>query len=831
MKSPVPEREVFFLEETQRPDVGWMNYEGVAYHDLYYDDFRIDDSPELSAFLHRSHVFNRAMRWIRSNECILCVSDSGNLQLTGSAGVSEWLTGSLNEVSLDGNCSIFESKSLRRRDAAVLPNLQFHVGQHPILSVRVDETNAEWQIVVAVKGRGGEPLFVSDWYSGAQELTVDLAGSLAVAGYERQFAELIIALVTWVDDPAPVRLRFDAALKPSATIVLPLPIVREVGSPFSVIALILDEEGRPTFDAAEVVHASLGTRQVQLEPDETAGFWHASCPAVEAGEHVFRVVLRSGDERRSTVRVVEATYYEFDVDRNAVTLDGVIQGPLTGSYQGGFFVQGGALVQGSERWADWVATGRDGEDLLYWEALTPGELDSRFAFLSGCGWDLLYLSQHYGFWEKLDAGGRIAPAGAEQLGLYLQIAARHELRVIQALTIYPYMAVLGRAPHLQGTPPESSYLAWGFTDDQWADPSSPFTEHWYGYLSDFVRLFGIDPTLFALSMSGEGDFLAGPERVNATQQYVAALGDRHIFLCEPIHETQKIPDEQCANFSPPLRGGRTYFLGHEIEPEVDLGVEFKLFQLGRVYMAEGSWAPSHRYVRLHHELGTERGSEETWTGTQRYRVRLRDSLYLAFVHGLPIVMTWDEASAEDEHRILAEARTLIDWSIPMRRPPLIVRVDNANAVGEGRRRLAAVEDLCQRRSVGYALTRTSSENVWFDATDPAAILKMADDIRTPLEISPGYGASLFEQENRTLAAYIFNRNGKPVEQPQWLAGRLHRSPSPTRLSLRSFDVQENRICVWDLDRQQIVHDAPNVGDTTIELGMTDHDYLVLRTRI
>jgi hypothetical protein len=88
-------------------------------------------------------------------------------------------------------------------------------------------------------------------------------------------------------------------------------------------------------------------------------------------------------------------------------------------------------------------------------------------------------------------------------------------------------------------------------------------------------------------------------------------------------------------------------------------------------MAEGSWATMPRYNRFHYEVNRDfRGSPHCWTGTERYRIRLRDTFWLGLVHLLPVMNTWDEAIAEEEHLLLRHIRGQVDWN-QVFAPPLL----------------------------------------------------------------------------------------------------------------------------------------------------------------
>jgi len=85
-------------------------------------------------------IFNRAIQCHDKglDSCILCYSAGGDLMLTGVSQISSWHYDSTNVVTNAGDFARFEKRStIPCRDCAVLPALQFHLGQHPHLDVTV----------------------------------------------------------------------------------------------------------------------------------------------------------------------------------------------------------------------------------------------------------------------------------------------------------------------------------------------------------------------------------------------------------------------------------------------------------------------------------------------------------------------------------------------------------------------------------------------------------------------------------------------------------------------------------------------------------------------
>lgn len=387
----------------------------------------------------------------------------------------------------------------------------------------------------------------------------------------------------------------------------------------------------------------------------------------------------------------------------------------------------------------------------------------------------------------------MAPHGAEQLALYLAVASRHDLVHIQGLSHCPYGTKVFSDAYpgeFQRTPPDARYLDAGFKDTDFKDPTAePFTSMFHEYLRQFVSLFGEDSSLLGMSASSEGDWVVGPDRVNDTYRFVAARDPNHVFLTEPINEMDVLPEELCFGFEPSLRGSRTYWIADEVFPEIDLGIEYKLLRtVAGAYVAEGSWPNPTLHRRLHEIFGDGR-SNATWIGSKRYRLRLRDTLYLGLVHSLPLFLTWDEAVAEDEHRVFDEARRRVDWGKTFAEAPVALLVDSTNVLGEGRLRLAEYERYftsvplaCRYVTPGDPVPSTAG--LVIDARVPFRIPVLEDSLAmsSPIATSEGFGTSYAWTEDRTtLLAYICNASGHVEREAEWsVDGTVSRSRSSSR---------------------------------------------------
>ena len=856
----------FWEDSETRPAYVWENREDVIYHDLEYPVGQVPvgpsshltatanaaefvNLPEFRPFMHRVWVFNRAMQWHDKglDGCLLCYSDPAGLALTGEHQVSAWHTGEKNSLTHSGASTTFEKKSGRRRDAAVLPAFQFHLGQNPKVELAVSEATSDWQFCISIKGRSGPPFISTGWQSGPRKLSFDVANELRQRGHTLNFAELHFVMGTWTkESSAPSAVTFEVTLPGHAAVVTCLPVIRSLATAQSqgvpVIAVALDERSQRLGNGRVKLSARVQEQIVPME--ESGGFWKAKLHDLKLGEHQV-TITSEGDVNGTTtipVRVTDGAYFTFDKERRTMRYRDEPTGPLTGSYQGMFPFRDVGLpseriVNEQAEWDAWDRTQAPGEHMHGWEALTETELDSRFAYLQRSGWDVLHLHQHWGCWERLDGGGRIAPYGAEQVALYMRVAARHGLVHNQALSSYEYAADRN-LKLIGGTPPWSSYVEAGFKDEDWLKPGdTAFNRMFHEYLRDFVLLFKEETALFAMTTSGEGDQENGPARTNDGFRFVRSLDPNHAYLSEPILFLSKLPRELTAAFEEDTFGGRTYGIGSEIFPEYDMAVEFKFFQMGRNYKAEGEWPSSNMYTRFHYDaLRDEPAARESWLGTLRYRNRVRDALYLGFVHRLPLIVSWDEQMTGDEHIILRQVRELVNWKQEFATPKVAVRVDDANTHGNGRANLAEFEKAFARLPLAYYLIEPNAQapegTVVFDARQPyqqPRFTRFRDEI--PLRISEGYCASYTcSQDRQTLLAYVYNVTHH-TDQPQWISGRYHRIPKPAALkvALQNLTPGALKYRLFDLNEKKLVRKDTLNERTSVDLGSTDHDYFVLVT--
>jgi hypothetical protein len=848
--------ETFYSETDSRPEFVWMNREDIFYHDLDYPSV-IGEAPEYCCFLRKAWVFNRAMQWVRDEGAILCYEAAGEVPLTGDKQVSAWFTGTDNKVAQDGDHTRFEKNSPRYRDCLVLPSFQFHSGQHPVLALEVAEANTDWQLVVSLKGRGGRPQIATPWNAGPGRVEIDLASAMQRQGFDWNFPEVHIVIGTWNQDRGHAsRLRFRARLLPRSAVVACLPVIRTAerarreGVPLA--AVVLDAQGQHLGKEGVRVYASIGERNYPLA--ETAGLWKTRLKDLPPGDHIATIVAEgsSAAPTRTDVRITDGRFYRLEKGQQWLNRDGKLIGPLTGSYQGTLFFRNAGetdenLVQTQAEWDSWDRSRPDSEHMHYWESWKAEEIDERFRFLRQCGWDLITLHSCWGQWERLDAGGRIAPHAAEQLARYMRIAGRHGLAHLQGLSSGPY-GHPDQRPSYGGTVPYSRYLEEGFETKHFMEPGTGprFDELFHQYLKDFATLFSDETALFGMTACGEGDFFIGPPRTNDTMHYLRRFDQNHFIPAEAVLMLSGLPSKKTAGYEQQLFGGRTYSIGSTTIPEDDLGLKWKIYQMAGLYMAEGSWCTMPEYNRFHKEVLQE-SPQQVWTGTELYRRRVRDSLYLGMVNLLPIMNTWDEYFSEDEHLMVRQIREQIDWQTRFAWPRLVIQIDDAigKHSSRDRDRVARYESHFARLGLMYRTIpideKVSSDALFvIDGRQPFQPLRFQSEGGTlpdalkqemPLEIRGQYSVNYVWSEDRhTLLAYVYNVSSH-LRRRIMLGGTYHRIPKAAPLSFRFRNLPDAklRMRLYDLDTKLLQFETPVNAGAEYDLGTSDHDFFILVT--
>lgn len=751
-------------------------------------------------------VFNRSMVWLDAKAgadgAVICYSSPSPLLLTGRRGVSRWYTAKANRLSApDDELTRFEKRDPAADvDHASLPPLEFHVEQNPTAELEVTRASHPWQLLIVVKGRSGPPLYVSPWQAGPGKLTVDVRKLYRRKGYGLHFAELQFALATWTAQPGEeATVDFRLRLGASAVVVASLPVIRTAGRAaregVPICAVVLDRSGSRLGAEQVAVTAAVGRTPVQLSEGKE-GIWKGNVGGLPEGEHTAALRATFKDGRREAlrcdlaIRITDGQFLAYDPKLRLLTRAGKPIGPLTGSYRGHPMFKGIAtaeesLLHGQQQWDARKGDRHEGQHgahggpkygFHWWESLTEKELDADYAYLARCGWSVVHLCQGWWVWERLDAGGRIAPHGAEQLFLLLGAARRHGLHLHLALSHYP----LGKQ-----SAPYAQYLEAGYKPADYGDAGSKFHRMFQGYLGQFAAIFRDETAISAFTAAGEGDPHCGTTFVNTVHDFMKARDGNHLFVCE----------ERRGDWKPVLNGLRTY--GIDRKPDEVIPIWFKgLAARGSAFMAEGLF------------WGYSDGARQT----QRYRQRVRRTFYTGLAYRIPILMSWEERVVEDERVVFDQVRRGVDWTTPFARPRLAIRGD---------KNLEAYERSLSRLPLEYAR---------LDGQQPAPqetllVINADEPFRQPAFVSDGgvlpdaLKADMpLRLPSHLAASYSWSRDRGTllafIHRPAWIDAPAEPAPS---LACRNFPAGKLPYRLFDLEAKKAVLEGELDGGCTLRL--------------
>jgi hypothetical protein len=773
-----------------------------------------------------SWVFNRAMSWLDKraglDDAIICHGTQSPLVLTGGKGASRWFgpgDAALESIG-DDVTRLVKTGDTTTWDHAHLPPLQFQIEQNPAAELEVVEATHPWQLVIVVKGRSGPPFYASPWQARPGKLTVDLLGLYRQKGYTGHYAQLHFFVAVRTDGAAgPSIVDFRLRLSGREAVAPCLPIIRTAaraekeGVP--VYAVVLDRAARRLDKDAIAVTATLRNATITLA--EKDGVWEGRFRNVPVGEHQVQIeafwkpeaakrthwLIEPGHRVKSRldVRVTEGRFLGYDPQLCLLTKDGKPLGPLSGSYRSQVMVtrvgtDAEALVQGGEQWRAVQGDRHEGQHFNhggpnytfhFWESFTEREMEADYAYLARCGWNMTHLCQGAWVWERLDAGGRLAPYGAEQLFRLLGAARRHCIYLHFALSHYPLGAYANVKPYAQ-------YLEAGYQKADYANPDSKFYEMFRAYLAQFAAVFRDDDLISSYTASGEGDVACGKTFVNAVYDFMRDRDPRHLFLCEPHRVPKPYPSDvnyyRKDGWKPLLGGMRTYMIDFGKLPVEHVGVQFKLGAMGHVFLAEGVFW----------------GFMDAARQTDRYRQRVRAEFYTGLAYRNPIQLTWEERVVEDERVVFEQVRRAMDWTKPFARPRLAVRIG---------------KDLGELVRYERALTRLPLEYAFLlkdDPTPPGTLLvldgsepfqapafastggKLPNELQgdMPLRLPTGFVANYsWSEDRRWLLAFVRDAGDEPGEKSDTAA-------ASRELALQNFPPVPLRFQLFDLNTKKAI---------------------------
>lgn len=776
-----------------RPAIGWFSGEEYAYHELKINpEWQL--APEFYPFFDHKAITNRQFEWVSAKGCIAVYTKGAQLQLTGDNAASHWLSEPANQLLSAGTKTTFVAKSGKRcREAAVIPAIQFNVHQHPVWQFEVAEASVPYQLMIAVKGRSGKPLFVSDWTDGPVRKSIQIGSLLKKAGHDLNFAQVHVALVLWKDDLSKeATITFSLTSKTKAAVILPLPYIRTSQTVSHQIPVWLcNDKGVLTpLESTNLFSAQFNQQTVKIDKGMIR------LPSLKSG--LYQLVV---GQTKLIIRIADGNHwYKPDTNEQAAQFwrkAGSNPTTLTGTYASIVHVAnpGETTERLIQTEAEYLNLREFDRHYHFWEGLTESEQAARFKFLADKGIDVVHISQGWGFWQKLDNGGKISPFGAEVVARYYRLADQYGIAVVQALTHYQYYRKANKEGW--GTPPNEAYFEAGFQDSEWEKvQDGPFQRLFSQYLKDYGMLFKDETAILMLSTSGEGDQKAYAERCTWVEQQMAINCPKTAFYSEPIHIFYKKPLEHLSGWPQKTIGSRTYTMGALIRSDLDLIFYFRLNRTdNRIIMAEGAFPAPGLYSRFNFKSDDQRA--ESWIGTDYYRLHVRDNLYQGLVMGMPIMLTWEEQFTEDERLCLKQCLNILKEPFIPRKPSIEVLFDQQWYKERAKYYEPILNQYSSLALADFAVVEAFSQDAQLKI-DPAVGLQPDQLLQwksmSKIVLSEGYKATWATNNRGQTLIYLFNSGGQ--KNHEVLYGRYHRIAKPADLDISFGGTFTAHI--WDL---------------------------------
>ena len=820
----------------------------------------------------------------------LAYDAAGNLPLTGAGAASDWLAAAPAKVAAaEGERSVLSLPAGAKGGRAVLRCFQFLLDGHPTLEVEGRPRNASWSLKVCIPDpyRAYQRVLATvPGAAGSQR--VDLRTLYRKRGYDHRYAELEFVLdVTPKEPAAPAEVEFSLRLAPEACIAVRSPVVlsaaeaKTAGVP--VEAVCVGADGQLLHGDQVRLLARVGKREVPLSERGNTGLFTGRLRGLGQGVHVAEVVVLGYGEygkygqygkrkaavlptlpilpipergralalaaaapagsakaptpRPATVRirVHDGRFLErYDPAKHSYCLsDGSAVGPLLGDLYAwnpfvGINTPDERMIRGLDEYRQFAERAGKPLELCKQRPLTRAQVAAYMEYLGRSGVRAIRLAPNVSTAEEfLDAGGRLAPRGFEQLAVVLEEASRHGIYALINVFHYPYWSA-GTGAY----PPVQAYVDAGYTGTAsfTKEAARPLLE---GYLGELLASLRDDNAVLGYSLTGENDQAYGTEWINGLHRFVRARAPRQMVTLEQgggIQHAAGRDPRAYTDFEPAHSAGvgyRTYYsAGHPTDCYAL--VNARVYDLAApAFLAEVASGP-----------GWYPGAGATWSHPD-FITQVRDSFWAALLLRQPMAFSWSACLSEGERRVPTEIARAVDWNtFRRRRPAVAVRLQNPDDAQLGRlmRYDAALSALALDYDLLWGDAEAAGYAAVFDARADYAAPEWGKNLpevarRTQaLALLPGSGAAVLEGEDGTLAAYVRNT----VEHclaPGYGDGvnELHRrreKPRPVRLSVRGRPVA-CRYRLWDLDTGRVVREGRMQGEIALDLGETAHDYALL----
>lgn len=804
-------------------------------------------------------VFNRAMRWVTPDHGLsggAIAYDSGRrLALTGQRAVSRWLQlrpwpdyrptrwpDSPGIAPGDGETTTFSLSPEQEKCTFVLRGLQFNVEQHSRFMWQAVPTGVEWQLEITATD-AVRPfvwrLWRSEWSNRAAETGLDLLTAYRASGRPNRYAEVDVLLRLRRLNGAAARreLRLDLSSPGRLAVVPRWPVVSALtragreGVPIE--AIVVDDQGRIVTDPDLTLTACIGALHVPLAVLGEHGVRRGVARGLTAGDHEARLTISpaagQGVPSATTTFVISVTSQDFVTHyqrekRSYCTASGVAVGPLAGDLfawvpYADFGTPDQRLILGLTQRKQRIEQENRRFGHTKWRSLPRGDIVAYLDYMAASGVRVLRLVPNVNPCEYyLDAGGRLAPHGMEQLAYILGAARRHGMRVVINLFHYPYIS-----RSTGSNPPVWRYIEAGYPDTM-AWRSDRMWHELSAYLRQLLGFTGQDPAVMAYTVMGENDQHLPSRWLNRASDLIKAGAPKQMVVLEHGGNILHIGG-----------GDPAALVGYK--PVLDGGIGYRTYNTRRL-SSDCFMACVSRFFAMTPPtfLGEVACGIKTEPG---FITKYRDAMGLALTLQQPMAIAWSAAMIEDQCKAFTEAARLVDWtSFRRSRPPVAVLVEKPDE--DQLRRLVHCEEILSSIPLDYDCLRPSPDRGGYafviDARHekaeefsadvlPAAVLAQA-----PLHVSPGNHCSYaLSQDRRWLVAYL--RNAKHYELGLCDIRSVERYRLADRernlgITLRGFKGRQS-FRVWNATTAELIDQGRFSEGDQLKLGTTAADILLL----